>query len=100
MLFMDVDPLDEIEWIASVCLDSGYSLDELKRVFLNEVFQAVGGNRGVAPEWKGFPLDWLTERILRVHRFQKRLPWKLFHPDAYASWDLLESAIVRLKASR
>lgn len=99
MFWMDVDPLDEIHGAAKVCAASKYSIGELKAIFLNEVRPAVSFNlhSGPAPEWTGFKPEWLAQRILRVHKFNKRLPFRWLNPYAYAWWERLESAVQQVR---
>lgn len=101
MFWMDTDPQYEIAATALACAESKYTIDELKRIFLNEVRPAVSFNlyAGPAPEWTGFELKWLKERILKTHRFQRPLPWKVFHPYAYNWWNKLEAEIVLRRAN-
>lgn len=49
MLWMDIDPADEIESTANVCAWSTYTIDELKAIFLNEVRPAVSFNLYLRP---------------------------------------------------
>lgn len=95
MFWMDIDPAFEIEATARVCAESKYSIEELKQIFLNEVRPAVSFNlySGPAPEWTGFELKWLSDRVLKTHRFGRRLPFKILHPYAYSWWTKLELAI-------
>jgi len=76
MFWMDTDPAYELDFIAKVCSQSSYSLGELEAIFWNEVRSAVSFNLFClpAPEWAGIEIGWLTERILRKHRFGGRLP--------------------------
>lgn len=100
MLWMDSDPAVEIAATAKLCASSKYSMDELRAIFLNEVRPAVAFNlgSGVAPEWAGFQLEWLTDRILKTHKFGKTLPTKLFCRYAYKWWSMLEAKIARERA--
>lgn len=100
MFWMDTDLAREVAATAQACADSKYTVAELKRIFLNEVRPAVSFNlvSGPAPEWAGFESGWLVARILKVHRFHKRLPMKLLHPYAYKWWGELERDIMRRRA--
>ena len=95
MFWMDTDPAFEIEETARVCATSKYSIEELKQIFLNEVRPAVSFNlySGLAPEWTGFELKWLSDRILKTHRHGRRLPFKILNSYAYSWWAKLEVAI-------
>ena len=101
MFWMDIDPADEIEGTATVCAESSYSIDELKAIFLNEVRPAVSFNMyaGPAPEWTGFDLDWLVNKIIKVNRFGKSLPMPFFHKYAYGWWQKLEIAIIEKRSN-
>ena len=76
MLFMDIDPADELAALARTCAASPYSIDELEAILFNEVLPACRFNMFdlPAPEWQGFDLDWLEQRILRKHRFGRGRP--------------------------
>jgi hypothetical protein len=78
MFWMDTDPSDWLRSSAEVCAHSKYSLSEIEAIFWNEVRPAVGFNlySGVAPEWAGFEIGWLSKRILQKNRFGRRLPFK------------------------
>ena len=94
MLFMDVDDRDEISHIASVCAGSKYSLEELKVILFKEVFPACRFNlfSTPAPEWRGFELDWLVDRILQKQRHGKRNLW-FFRRYTKSHWHQLEAAL-------
>ena len=77
MLWMDVDPEGEIDFIARVCAESKYSTSELEQIYWNEVMPAVSFNLrfgNFIPEWTGFNEKFLLERIMEKHRFGKRPP--------------------------
>jgi len=97
MFWMDTDPEYEVAVTAQTCAESKYSIAELKRIFLNEVRPAVSFNlyAGPAPEWTGFELEWLKDRILKAHRFHKPLPLRIFHRYAYNWWGKLEGEIIK-----
>ena len=62
---------DDLHRIAHVAVVSGYSVTELRNIYLYEVAPVVGRNLlNVAGEWAGFSDDWLhTEaRKLAEHR--------------------------------
>lgn len=79
MIFMDTDPALELPGLARVCAASPYSVDELEAILFNEVLPACRFNMFdlPAPEWAGFNLEWLTQRILVKHRFGRRKPFLL-----------------------
>jgi hypothetical protein len=94
--WMDTDPAELIPHIAQVCAASTYTLEELEAIFWNEVRPAVSSNVLAlpAPQWSGFELADLTERVLRKQRFGKRLPTRWLRPYARRWWDVLRPAIV------
>ena len=98
---MDTDPGIFLPTIAERCAESKYTLDELERIFWNEVRPAVKFNMWMlpAPEWAGFEIEWLTERILKKHRYSRKLPTKWLHPYSRSWWKRLESAILRARDS-
>lgn len=101
MFWMDVDPEDFINEAVSACTQSVYSLSEIERIYWNEVYPAVKFNLLFlsAPEWTGFELNWLIERILKKHRFGKRLPLRFFRPYANGWWQKLEAGIIQARKS-
>jgi len=59
----------DLQRIAQVLADSGYSDEELEYIFRREVSPAVGANLlSVAGEWAGFDPEWLEARILERER--------------------------------
>jgi hypothetical protein len=78
-LYMDTDVTLSYSFIAQRCADSKYSIEELERILFNEVLPALRFNMFdlPAPEWAGFPIDWVVKRVLSTHRFGKRKPWIL-----------------------
>lgn len=95
MFWMDTDPAVLLGSIADACAESKYSLAEIERIFWNEVRPAVAFNLAMlpAPEWAGFELEWLTARVLKKHRFGRRLPWKFLHPYSASWWRRLRVEI-------
>jgi hypothetical protein len=82
-LWLDTELQDnDIEYIARVSAESGYSLAELKHIYLEEVAPAVHYNMfvsafGVGGEWGAFNSEWLKEEILKTidrNSFFSRLP--------------------------
>lgn len=66
-LFLDTT-LDghDIERIAETLARSPYTLDELDRILLWEVYPACRANLvSIAGEWSGFDPDWLESKICR-----------------------------------
>lgn len=64
-LFLDTElqPSDHV-WIARRLRDSGYSDATLRRILVDEVAPACGGNlMSLVGEWAGFDERWLEERI-------------------------------------
>jgi len=102
MFWMDTDPDLVLPDAAVTCAASPYSLPELRAIYWNEVFPAVRFNMWwlPAPEWRGFELDWLAERILKRNRFGRRLPYGWLHRYSQAWWQRLETAIVEIREGR
>lgn len=96
---MDTDPELAIPGIIKVSAASKYSLEELEQIFWNEVYPAVQFNLWLlpAPEWRGFELNWLTQRILAKHRYGKLLPWKIIRRDTNAWWQQLKQGVVQAR---
>lgn len=97
VFWMDTDPSFELAYCAEVCVRSKYSLIEIEAIFWNEVRPAVQFNlwSGVAPEWAGFQIEWLSQRILQVHRFGRPSLWRFFYPRASYWWIRLREEIER-----
>lgn len=95
--WMDTDPSIFLADVARACAESKYSLAELEAIFWNEVRPAVSFNMGAlpAPEWVGFEIEWLKERVLRKSRFGKPLPRKWLHPYPESWWRKLSAGIVQ-----
>jgi hypothetical protein len=74
-LWRDTELQDyEIEHIAKILAESGYTKDELHGIYAFEVAPVVWRNlmTAVPPIWAGFNADWLTEEILRAIDRQRR----------------------------
>ncbi|WP_133162246.1 DUF7079 family protein [Hyphococcus luteus] len=92
--WMDTDPEILFPRIVNICANSKYSLDEIEQIFWNELEPAVGFNLwGIAGEWAGFEIDWLSERILKKNRFGRPLPLRQLRPHASHWWGRLKSAV-------
>ncbi len=91
-IFMDTAP--DYAQIADVCRKSGYSSQELKDIFLLEVFPALRINLYVvAGEWTGFGREALKELILRHHTRGRWLqPW-IGRLDALSEWKKIEDLL-------
>jgi hypothetical protein len=98
--WMDTDPGILLPEVSRVCAESKYSLDELEAIYWNEVRPAVKFNMFMlpAPEWAGFELGWLKERVLKKQRYGKPLPWKWLHPYSDSWWRKLRAGIVSLRS--
>jgi hypothetical protein len=66
-------------------------------IFWNEVHPALKFNMALqpAPEWAGFGIEWLTQRVLGTSRFGKPLPHKWLYPYASDCWRKLYASIVQ-----
>jgi len=95
--WMDTDAGILLPRVAEICAKSKYSVSELEAIFWNEVRPAVSFNLLMfpAPEWAGFEIGWLIERVLKMHRFGRRLPFKWMHPYSNDWWGKLHEAIVK-----
>ncbi|UHQ24718.1 hypothetical protein LVB77_08540 [Lysobacter sp. 5GHs7-4] len=98
--WMDTDPAQVLAGAARTCAGSNYSLDELEAIYWNEVRPAVAFNlrAGPAPEWAGFELEWLTQRILAKSRYGRGLPWRWLRPDTAHWWRELRTAVVACRS--
>ena len=95
--WMDTDPSILLPEVTRVCAESKYTLEELEAIFWNEVRPAVSFNMAMlpAPEWAGFEIEWLKDRVLRKSRFGKPLPRKWLHPYSSSWWRKLHTGIVQ-----
>jgi hypothetical protein len=65
-LFLDTDTSLLRSWRVSVLAPSPYSIEELERILLDEVYPVCSWNLlDVAGEWAGFDPEWLESSILR-----------------------------------
>ncbi len=99
MIYMDTDVDLELPYIARICAASPYSLEELKDILFKEVFPACRSNfyYPVAPEWKGYQIDWLTQTILKKQRHGKTSRLILFHAYTASYWRKLEQQIRKIR---
>ncbi|MEZ5584011.1 MAG: hypothetical protein R3F37_15855 [Candidatus Competibacteraceae bacterium] len=93
--WMDTDSTVLLPEVGRICAESKYSLDELEAIFWNEVRPAVSFNMAMlpAPEWAGFDVEWLKQRVLKKHRFGRSLPRKWLHPYSASWWSRLRVEI-------
>ncbi len=63
--FLDTELDDRaMKHVASVILESGYTLKETKEILVTDLFPALLFNlHDVAGEWEEFPEEWLLKRI-------------------------------------
>jgi hypothetical protein len=94
--WMDTDPNILLPKIVEVCVNSKYSLGDIEAIFWNEVYPAVSFNMLLfpAPEWAGFEINWLVERILKKNRYGRRLPWRWLSPYSNSWWKKLSAEIL------
>lgn len=101
IFWLDTDANLDLRRVAEICERSKYSLSELEAIYWNEVRPAVRFNIfSLAGEWAGFDPEWLSKRILNVHRFGEALPRKVFHPYSGMWWDRLSSEINQVENER
>jgi len=94
MLFMDTDVSLSYDYIVNTCKSSKYTIDDIEAILFNEIMPAVGFNMWMlpAPEWRGFELEWLRERVLKKHRYGKRRPLP-FRRYTISHWNKLRPRI-------
>ena len=99
--WMDTDPNILLPRVAQICADSKYTLPELEAIYWNEVRPAVSFNLMLypAPEWAGFEIEWLTNRVLKKHRFGKSLTTKWLTPYSNRWWKKLLKGIIAARES-
>lgn len=76
-LFLDTDVSLSRTWRVSLLAASPYSVDELEKILIDEVYPICKYNLlSVAGEWEGFDQTRLEERILRrIGSPLRRLSW-------------------------
>ncbi len=81
-LWLDTEVTDQdLQWIARVMVNSGLTIEELRRVYSYEVAPVVYKNRySYVGVWSGFSTDWLRTQIVRNLRDRPRRTrfWTLF----------------------
>jgi len=99
--WMDTDPLPLFSRIVDVCARSKYSLHDLESIYWNEVMPAVAFHLWLlpAPAWAGLESDALQGRVLKKHRFGKKLPRRWLHPYANEWWKKLRAAVSEKRES-
>ena len=67
---------DECDRLMTVSISRFFRDRKLWDLLFNEVLPAVRFNLLMlpAPEWAGFDKEWLRDRILKKHRFDRRRP--------------------------
>ena len=74
--FLDTETRQRLPWAALAAVEAGYTVEQARDVWANEVWPAVGGNLlSVAGEWAAWDEDWLVGRILEV--IERRRPARL-----------------------
>ena len=65
-LFLDTELQEfQLEYIAKIMKQSGYSVDKIHTILMHEVFPVCIANlHSIAGEWAGFDEDWLVETIV------------------------------------
>lgn len=79
-LWLDIELDDRsLSYIAKIMHESGYSIEELKQIYLHEVAPVVYGNMlTVTGAWSGFDQDWLHDEIVRALSKRGRFAaWRL-----------------------
>jgi len=97
--WMDTDPGILLPEVARVCAESKYTMPELEAIYWNEVRPAVSFNLLMlpAPEWAGFEIEWLKQRVLKKHRFGRRVRFPWLRPYSASWWSRLQSAVAVLR---
>ncbi|WP_454877249.1 DUF7079 family protein [Sphingomonas cannabina] len=96
-LFLDTDVSLLRDTNARVLADSPYTINQIERIFLDEVTPACSFNlSAVAGEWSGFDEQWLAERIIAVR--VRPGSGKPYVP-VEAEWRALRDEVLRLRGS-
>lgn len=74
--FLDTETRHRLPWAALAAVEAGYSIEQARDVWANEVWPAVGGNLlSVAGEWACWDEDWLVGRIREVVERRRPPRW-------------------------
>ena len=95
MIWMDTDVDAELPRIVNAAATSCYSIADLHHIYWHEVRPVVWKNMliPVAPEWAGYEIKWLGDKIIeRLASGKKSLPIK-FHRYARGYWAKIESGV-------
>lgn len=97
MLWMDTSGF--MSSIVDVSSNSKYSLKEIEVIYWNEVYPVVRWNMWCLPipDWEGYNIDWLSEKIIKRQDFKKPLKKSRFKFYAYKRWQELEREIRKLR---
>ena len=102
-LFLDTDVSLNYEYIAGICAESSFTLEELKEILENEVAPVCSKNLlSIAGEWSGFDEEWLESNIKKGIQARQGMFKKLLKPlknigfNTYIEhhWKKLESIII------
>jgi hypothetical protein len=99
-LFLDTDVSLDLEHRARTLAASPYSIVELERILVDEVFPVCSWNLlSVAGEWAGFDQGWLEEKIMNRmrRRFRLRLGFGHLLFLRSADWATTRRAIESLR---
>lgn len=97
--WMDTDPAILLRGAARTCARSKYTIADLEAIYWNEVRPAVSFNlRTPVPEWVGFEINWLVERVLAKQRFGAPLPMKWLHWYENSWWRKLRDRVLELRS--
>lgn len=100
-LFLDEQVNDQdYAHVARVAAQSGYTDEELDRIFLDEVAPVLHGNLlSVAGEWMLFPRDWLEERILEQrgigYWFARIVSWPVVRLTVWDDWKRVKELLTK-----
>lgn len=102
-LFLDTDVSLSYDYIARVCAESSFTLEELKEILKSEVAPVCSTNLlDVAGEWAGFNEEWLESNIKKYIHSRKSIFRKIlkslknfgFNTYIEHHWKKLELIIV------
>ena len=96
MFWMDTDPNLFLEHSIKTAADSPYTIEQLHYIYSVEVRDVCKWNFWipVAPEWAGYELNWLSEKILKndKKRKDKSKPLKSYrHFDNW--WEKISAGV-------
>ena len=96
-------PLDDCDYkrIAEICAASPYTLHQLDRIMFTEVWPAFRQNlASMAGEWRGWPDNFIVDRILKKSRLRFYIWWRLNPFKAWfcGDWETVKTQVKMIRS--